>query len=431
MAQLPRRLAPDLIALAAALQVGIASAVSAAQVDLEGTWHVLVHYRDASAANAETERWEDRLWVFEPSGDRLRWKEYPIVVFDDETGRFERRAGSGQYARVLHAWEPSPGQLVNLRAGLAANDRGSQTKSLRRRGDAWSSESRANATGSSVVTYQESWSIGDPDGLPVFEQVDVLGSESAESAEGRTVLRTEQVLEEGALLVGSYDRDGTRRGTFQMRRSGERRELAKKTQSELQRQAFSRGEEFRRNLGVGSAPAGARHDESTRYRFPFEPDVARRLILGVGGEMATGVMGPTSNITGHRDPWRYGFDFEIPRGEPILVARDGEVILVGANFVEFASASHDGPPPPSVQIHVLHADGTFAVYGHLEEVSVEEGMRVQVGSPLGIAKGPKVHFSVLRNAGGGNFESLPIRFDDGTPEGVVPIAGQAYGGKRP
>jgi murein DD-endopeptidase MepM/ murein hydrolase activator NlpD len=245
------------------------------------------------------------------------------------------------------------------------------------------------------------------------------------------VLRTEQVLEEGALLVGSYDRDGTRRGTFQMRRSGERRELAKKTQSELQRQAFSRGEEFRRNLGVGSAPAGARHDESTRYRFPFEPDVARRLILGVGGEMATGVMGPTSNITGHRDPWRYGFDFEIPRGEPILVARDGEVILVGANFVEFASASHDGPPPPSVQIHVLHADGTFAVYGHLEEVSVEEGMRVQVGSPLGIAKGPKVHFSVLRNAGGGNFESLPIRFDDGTPEGVVPIAGQAYGGKRP
>ena len=228
-------------ALAAAVLLAAWPAAASAALDLAGTWHVLVHYRDANSANPEAERWEDRLWVFEPSGDRLRWTEFPIVIFDDETGRFERRAGSGQYARVIHPWEPSPEQLANLRAGLAANDRGAQTKTLRLDGDGWSSETRASPTGASVITYQETWSIEDADGVPVFEQVDLLGSESAESMEGKTELRTERVLEDGALLVGSYDRDGTRRGTFQMRRSGERRELAKRTQSELQQRAFARG----------------------------------------------------------------------------------------------------------------------------------------------------------------------------------------------
>jgi hypothetical protein len=252
MAQLPGRLAPHLSALAIALPLSAWPAAASADLDLAGTWHVLVHYRDANSANPEAERWEDRLWVFEPSGDRLRWTEFPIVIFDDETGRFERRSGSGQYARVMHPWEPSPEQLANLRAGLAANDRGSQAKSLRRAADAWSSETRASPSSASVVTYQESWRIEDPDGLPVFEQRDLLGSESAESMEGRTELRTERVLEDGALLVGSYDRDGSRRGTFQMRRSGERRELPKKTQSELQQQALARGipsaEEARRAI---------------------------------------------------------------------------------------------------------------------------------------------------------------------------------------
>lgn len=289
-------------ALAAALLVGLGPATALAEVELAGSWHVLVHYRDAGAANPEAERWEDRLWVFEPSGSRLRWTEFPIVIFDDETGRFERRAGSGQYARVLHHWEPSPEQLANLRAGLAANDRGAQAKSLRRDGDAWSSELRAGPTSVSVITYQESWSIADAENLPVFEQLDLLASESAESLEGKTVLRTERVLEDGDLLVGSYDRDGTRRGTFQMRRTGARKELAKKTQSELQRQAFARGmlssEEARRAIEPVRgelARAGIELDEEEMGRLVEQAlrllgqgeapeDVRRRLVEAVKKE---------------------------------------------------------------------------------------------------------------------------------------------------
>jgi len=334
MAQLPRRLAPHLSAgpaggpgfarpgraprelrpaarsLCALAFLAAAGPAAAAGVDLAGTWHVLVHYRDAAAPNSETERWEDRLWVFEVSSSRLRWTEYPIVIFEDETGRFERRAGTGQYARVLGAWQPSPAQLANLREGLAANDRGSETKSLRRRGDAWSSETRSGATGASVITYQEKWGIDDPEGLPVFEQVDVLGSESAEGMEGRTVLRSERVLEDGALLVGSYDRDGTRRGTFQMRRAGERRELAKKTQSELQRQGLARGlmssEEARRAmepLRGELAQAGIELDDREMGRLVErgiellsrgeEPeDVRRRLVDAAKKERAASPPAP-------------------------------------------------------------------------------------------------------------------------------------------
>jgi hypothetical protein len=223
VAQLPRRLAPHLRGLQAALALLLWPVADAAAIDLAGTWHVLVHHRDAKTANPEADRWEDRVWEFERKGARLVWTEYPIVTFDDESGRFERRAGTGQYARVLHAWAPSPAQLANIRAGIAVNDRGSQRKSLRRNGASWSSTARSSPTSVSVITYEELWSIEDPEGLPVFRQVERLGSESAEGAEGRTQWRTAEVLEDGALLVGSWDRDGTRVGTFEMRRAGPRK----------------------------------------------------------------------------------------------------------------------------------------------------------------------------------------------------------------
>ena len=241
MAQLPRRRAPDLKALAAALACALAPGAARAGVDLVGTWHVLVHYRDSSTAHPEAEHWEDRVWDFEASGSRLRWSEFPIVVFDDEGGRFEREDGTGQYARVLHFWEPSAAQLANIRGGLSVNERGSRTKTLREQQGAWSTAERASAAGASAITYQELWSIDDPEGLPAFVQVDVLASAGAESLEGRTELRTEQVLDGGDRLVGRFQRDGTRSGTFEMRRSGAHKALRQKSQSELHAQASQRG----------------------------------------------------------------------------------------------------------------------------------------------------------------------------------------------
>lgn len=238
MAQLPRRRAPDLRALAAALALLVAPAAARAELDLAGTWHVLVHYRDAKTANPDAERWEDWLWELSPDGERLRWAEFPIVVFDDESGRFERREGSGQYARVLQFWKPSDAQRANIAAGLAVNERGSLEKTLVRRDGAWTTASRTRPGSVGAVTYEQLWTIEDPAGLPVFRQADRLASESAEPLEGVMELHTEGVLEDGRLLVGRFERDGTRRGSFEMRRAGERKQVPRRTQTLLQRQKF-------------------------------------------------------------------------------------------------------------------------------------------------------------------------------------------------
>jgi hypothetical protein len=238
MRRIVRRVAAGLVAILAGVAVGPACARA---VDLQGTWYVLVHSQDKDSAHPEAWRWEDRVWRFQRQGDRLEWTEWPIVVFDDESGRFENLGGS-HAARVLSAWEPSPAQLENVHAGLQVNPRGSKTKTLRTEDDgrSWAS-SEAPAGGSAlVITYSEHWSIeGLPD-QPAFVRVDSLGAATSESMQGRTEYRTTEVGSDGT-LHGTFERDGTRVGTFEMMRSGEIQKLKGSglTQSQRLMQMFA------------------------------------------------------------------------------------------------------------------------------------------------------------------------------------------------
>ncbi|MFV1118534.1 hypothetical protein, partial [Klebsiella pneumoniae] len=90
------------------------------------------------------------------------------------------------------------------------------------------------AASASVITYQEKWSIEGLPELPVFIQEDVMGSGRSETMEGVARYETTAVEEVGDVLVGSYERDGTRHGSFRMRRSGEVGMLEGKSQSEIQ-----------------------------------------------------------------------------------------------------------------------------------------------------------------------------------------------------
>jgi len=179
-----------------------------------------------------------------------------------------------------------------------------------------------------------------------------------------------------------------------------------------------------REKWISFAPAGATHDDAVRYRFPFDPSVPRQLAVGVGADMAIG----TSDWTGHYDWSKYSFDFELPAKQKVLAARDGEVARIGTQFTEISE--RQGRTTPSTLVVVLHGDGTYAMYGHLAEAAVATGTRVRAGQELGTARGPRIHFGVARNVDG-RPKSVAIRFDDGTPDGVVPVAGLAYGGKRP
>lgn len=210
--------------IAACILLGAPAAAPAA-VDLEGTWYVLVHYRDDTTHDKTQLRWEDRIWVFERKGRDLLWKEYPIVVFQDESGRFERRS-SGQNARVVGAWEPSPGQLAEIQSGLQFNSRGAKQKTVKGSDSTgWSSGGGARSQAANIITYSETWSVESPNGNPVFVRIDSMGSSEDDVAEGRTEYRTEAVENGGHQLTGTFTRDGTRHGTFRMMRTGVARAL--------------------------------------------------------------------------------------------------------------------------------------------------------------------------------------------------------------
>jgi murein DD-endopeptidase MepM/ murein hydrolase activator NlpD len=473
MAQLPRRFARHLSAVLGAAVLQAAAPATAA--DWTGTWHVLVHYTDTHSGNPEQARWNDRVWVFERKGSKLRWTEYPIVVFSNDSGRFERRQ-SGQYARVLGAWEPSERQRANIEAGLKINSRGSKKKSLRGSDEeGWHSTARAHAGSASVITYQENWSLAGWQELPVFEQQDVMASARTETLEGVTRYETTAVEEGGNVLRGRYQRDGTREGTFTMRRSGAVGQLEKRNQREIQRAAYERsyGAESRRaassgvdrivaetglyvtkaqhqalvreaiQLGeVGRDPrevsqallkslsgeyygwleVGAVPAESARYLMPFASTASTASNTSNGSTALT--MGYRADGATAADDSRKGRDrfslvFALPSGSQVLAARAGRVVQAGD------------------RIAVLHEDGTFAAYTPIAAAKVEVGAQLKAGDLLGLSgepgqpQGDRLAFAVYHMPERGEVRSLPVRFDDGSAEGFVPVAGSRYPGGGP
>jgi hypothetical protein len=206
---------------------------------VEGLWYVLIHYTDDHATDPAAWHWEDHLWSLQRKEQTLIWRDFPIVIFDDVTGRFER-VGPNPLSKVSGAWEPDPGQLENIVSGLMLNERGSQSKRLKpvsqgkadveengERRILWESPGAAPATSASMVTFSSTWRIEEAEGMPIFSWNDMLGSGRAESMEGRTEFRCERIDEKG-VIHGGFDRDGVRHGYFRLYPSGEVQPLKKK-----------------------------------------------------------------------------------------------------------------------------------------------------------------------------------------------------------
>ncbi len=205
--------------LVLALSASLLSATAAADVDLLGTWYVLVHYTDASR-DADIEQWEDKIWVFEQKGSRLRWSEYPIVIFEDESTRYGTMT-SGRASRVEAFWLPSSEQRQEIRDGLKVSARSAKIKTLRAAGPGgYRSSGPAHADSASVIGYSETWEVRDLEGVPVFVRSALMGATRTEDLTGETSYRSETVSDAGRHLVGSFERDGVERGSFQMMRAG-------------------------------------------------------------------------------------------------------------------------------------------------------------------------------------------------------------------
>jgi len=234
--------------LAAACLAALCATAPAAALDLAGTWHLVVHYKDSAAPNPDAERWEDRVWVFERDGERLRWIDYPIVVLQDDSGRFQGRS------RVLSYWTPNAGQAAELAAGPSVNSRGSKSKSLRGSESVGWKSAASQQRSVSFITYEESWTIEGLADKPVFTRTDVLGGGGADDAEGRTRYAAAEVSADGKRITGGYERDGTRTGTFTLTRVGAVKMLSSEGPTPNEKAAERVREELLRRLEEGSLP---------------------------------------------------------------------------------------------------------------------------------------------------------------------------------
>ena len=163
------------------------------------------------------------------------------------------------------------------------------------------------------------------------------------------------------------------------------------------------------------------HDDTVRYRLPWRTGEAHHVSQGVNGTFT------------HHGRAAYSFDFPMPIGTPIAAARDGTVVQVIDGYSE-ADAGRILFGPPANQLIVMHADGTFAVYAHLNNggTRVYESQRVQAGQIIaesghtGYSTGPHLHFAVGKARPDGRSETVDIRFGNRSPTGYVPQAGRAY-----
>jgi len=125
----------------------------------------------------------------------------------------------------------------------------------------------------------------------------------------------------------------------------------------------------------------------------------------------------------------YAVDLSMPIGTDVFAARGGIVFDVAStNFTGGLDAERDGPNANVVRI--LHDDGTYAIYAHLNTntIRVRPGDVVRRGEYIadsgntGYSSGPHLHFAVVRNAGM-RIESVPITFLGQDSETVIPASG--------
>jgi murein DD-endopeptidase MepM/ murein hydrolase activator NlpD len=127
----------------------------------------------------------------------------------------------------------------------------------------------------------------------------------------------------------------------------------------------------------------------------------------------------------------YAVDLSMPIGTDIFAARGGTVIdVTGTNFRGGLDRERDAPAANVVRI--LHDDGTYAVYAHLNwnSIRVRAGEKVERGEYIadsgntGYSSGPHLHFAVIRNAGMQSV-SVPVRFEGANSSTVVPATGNS------
>ncbi len=162
----------------------------------------------------------------------------------------------------------------------------------------------------------------------------------------------------------------------------------------------------------------ARHRPSQPYRVPFAI-ASDHTISQAYPDMVT-----------HNTPdSQYAVDFAMPVGTDVFAARGGVVFDVTAgNFKGGADAANMSL---ANVVRILHDDGTYAIYAHLNWNSirvrigdvVERGEYIADSGNTGFTSGPHLHFAVVRNVGM-RMESVPVKFVGADSAPIAPATGR-------
>ena len=157
----------------------------------------------------------------------------------------------------------------------------------------------------------------------------------------------------------------------------------------------------------------AKPDKNFAYRLPYKLGDTFKVTQSYGGEFS------------HFDVLEYSLDFDLPEGTPVLAARGGMVVGVKEDSDE-GGASRIYEDQANF-VTILHSDGTFADYSHLQlnSVKVKIGDSVREGQLLGLSgstgfvTGPHLHFDVKMVQEGGKYVTIPVKF--ATKEGTIEL----------
>jgi hypothetical protein len=178
---------------------------------------------------------------------------------------------------------------------------------------------------------------------------------------------------------------------------------------------------------------------SVEYRYvylPGDPEVqptegiTYRAPFAVGASHAVTQAYPDSVTHLTRDSM-YAVDFDLPVGTNVVAARDGIVFEIASTNLRGAPRDR-GHAELANLVRILHDDGTYAVYAHLNRstVRVSPGDRVSAGQYIadsgssGSVLGPHLHFAVQFNKGM-RVESLPVTFRGAGNARLTPSTGSS------
>ncbi len=196
----------------------------------------------------------------------------------------------------------------------------------------------------------------------------------------------------------------------------------------------ARGQTELMSLAVSAAAADA---PTIRYRYAWivgdptsshSPETPYRAPFAVARSHPISQAFPTA-LTHSTADSRYAIDIVMPIGTGVYAARAGTVFQVASqNFGSGLDVVRDGPAANLVRI--LHSDGTYAEYAHLNwnTIRVRPGDAVRRGEYIadsgntGFTSGPHLHFAVLRNRGMGT-ESVPVVFEGPKGSELTPETG--------